>query len=125
MPDPTTLPPSHPSWVVLWATGIGFVVRLLKSEKVPAPFDRIPPKARPLVALFLGQFSAAIVAAALPGVTWQQAAIAGLWSAALAVFGHDVLIEYLRAGKEPLQTTPPVEVPPADRVPPEGPADGS
>ena len=124
MPD---LPanPSHPSWVVFWATAIGLLVRLLKSEKVPAPLDRIPPKARPVLALGLGQFSAVFVAAALPGVSWQQAALAGLWASALAVVGHDVFVEWLRAGKEPLQTTPPVEVPPADRVPPEPPANGA
>lgn len=103
------MPPNVPAWPVLGALVIGFIVRLLKSANVPAPFDRIPPKARPVVAVALGGLQGALQAA-LTSTPWQTTLVNGLVAGLLAVFGHDVLIEWLRAGKEPLEKALPVPV---------------
>lgn len=101
------MPPNVPAWPVLGALVIGLLVRLLKSAAVPAPFDRIPPKARPLVALVLGCAQAAIESITA-GTPWKTALTNGIVAAFSAVFAHDVLIEWLRAGKEPLSNALPV-----------------
>src|SRR5690348_11552401 len=98
-------------WVGLGALVIALVVRLLKSEAVPPPFDRIPAKARPVVAVVLGVFSGALDKV-VTGTPWRMALVGGLVSSALAVLGHDVVIEWLRKGRELGPKTGPLSVPP-------------
>jgi hypothetical protein len=86
-------------WLAASTILIGLVVRLLKSPRVPWPFDQIPPKARPLVAIVLGALSSAIEHV-VQGTPWKEALASGLFSAALAVLGHQVVIEWLRGGRE-------------------------
>lgn len=87
------------AWPALSAVVIGILVRLFKSPSVPAPLDRIPPKARPLVALVLGVASGCLEAV-VAGTPWQKALAGGLVAAALAVFGHQLVIEGARDGRE-------------------------
>lgn len=118
---PTTPPTvATLSWPVVGGAIIGMIVRLLKSERVPTPFDKIPPKLRPLFALALGALQAPIETI-VSGTPWPTALVNGLLAAAFAVFAHQTVIEGLRDGKEVLQGTAPVEVPPESRVPPETP----
>lgn len=98
-------------WVGLGALCIGLLVRLLKSEAVPPPLDRIPSKARPLIALLLGIVSGALDKV-VTGTPWKMAIVGGLVSSALAVLGHDVVIEWLRKGRELGPQTGPLSVPP-------------
>jgi hypothetical protein len=106
-------------WPALAAAAIGLLVRLLKSPAVPYPLSEIPAKARPLVALLLGLVSGVLEHVA-SGTPWPVALANGATSAAFAVLSHDVVVEYLRGGKElgrkPAEserdTVPPVEVPP-------------
>lgn len=108
---------SHVQWVGLSVAVIGLLVRLLKSQRVPPPFDRIKPKARVVVALVLGQASGVIELAAVAGSEWKTVALGGIVSSAVAVLGHDFFIEYLLDGREPAQTKAPIEVRPEERVP--------
>lgn len=94
------LPITHDQWVALCAAVINLLVRLLKMENPPAWMTRIPPKMRPLVAVALGQLSAAIGGLVVPGVTPGRAIAGGFVSAALAVLLHDGLVEALRGGRE-------------------------
>jgi hypothetical protein len=106
-------------WPAFAAAAIGLLVRLLKSPAVPYPLSEIPAKARPLVALLLGLASGVLEHVA-SGTPWPVALANGAASAAFAVLSHDVVVEYLRGGKElghkpadsELDTVPPVEVPP-------------
>lgn len=98
-------------WVGLGALFIALLVRLLKSAAVPPPLDHIPSKARPLVALLLGIVSGALDKI-VTGTPWKMALLGGLVSSALAVLGHDVVIEYLRKGRELGPKTGPLSVPP-------------
>lgn len=86
-------------WTLLTAALIGLAVRALKSPLVPAPLDRIPAKARPLAAILLGLASAGLQHVA-SGTPWRQALAEGLGAALVAIGGHDLVIEYLRGGRE-------------------------
>ena len=106
--DPTlpTLPASfsgltkHQIWIALAAFAVATIVRLLKSEVVPPPLSDIPAKTRPVVALILGQLSGVLAAAAIPGIDVKTALLGGLVSAALAIAGHDIIVERIRDGLE-------------------------
>jgi len=96
-----------PQAIALVAALIGVLVRVLKSDRVaslPAWLSwvsKIPPKARPVIALVLGQISGALMAAAVPGVDMFEALKAGLVAGALAIAGHDVIVEWILGGSEP------------------------
>lgn len=87
-------------WVAASAVLIWAVVRLLKLPNVPWPFSKIPTRARSLVAIVLG-IAAGSLDAIVNGTGWQAALINGLVSAAMAVLGHEIFVEWLRGGKEP------------------------
>lgn len=105
-PPLPTLPTSfagltpHQIWIALAAFAVAVIVRLLKSDVVPPPLSEIPPKTRPVVALVLGQLSGVLAAAAIPGINVETALLGGLVSAALAIAGHDIIIERIRDGLE-------------------------
>jgi hypothetical protein len=101
-------------WIPLAALVIHGLTRALKSDRVPAPLDRIPPAARPGVALGLGAL-AGVLDHVTGGTPWGTALLAGLLAAALAMSGHDVGIEWLRGGRE--IGLPPDEPPPTPRDP--------
>lgn len=109
--------PESLQWPLIVALIIGLFVRLLKSERAPSFVQKIPPKARPVVAIALGAFSAPIESIVM-GVSLRTAFVNGFLAAASAVLGHQVFIEWLRDGKEIAQSLPPIEVPAAERVHP-------
>jgi len=103
-------------WIPLGALVIGLVVRLLKSD-TKIPID-LPPVWRLRTAIALS-IAGAVLQRISTGVTWRQAAIEGLFALALAVLGHNLVIDNLRAGKEfavPLLTKP--GTPPGPGKPP-------
>lgn len=84
-------------WVPLAALIIGLVVRLLKSDtKIPIT---IPPRARIWTVFVLG-VAAGILERITSGTPWKQALLEGVLAAALAIIGHNALIDSLRGGKE-------------------------
>jgi hypothetical protein len=88
---------SH-QWVVVAAVVIHLIVRLLKSPRIPW-VSKIPPRVRTLIAVLLG-FAGAGLQALAAGVDWRRALAENLIAALLAIVGHDVLIEWLRGGRE-------------------------
>jgi hypothetical protein len=100
----TDLAQKH-AWVALASFVIGLLVRLLKTDKatrlpVLGPYiAKIPKAQRPAVALLLGIVSGALNAVAT-GTLWRDALVGGLVSAAVAVFGHQWLVEGVRGGRE-------------------------
>lgn len=114
--DLLTLALEH-KWLALSSAVILVLVRLLKEPAVPYPLSEIPAKARPLVAVLLGAASG-ILEHVAAGTPWREALGNGLVAAMLAVLSHDVVIEWLRGGKELLATAKPEDRP---TVPPEAP----
>lgn len=107
-------------WVPLAALAIALIVRLLKSD-TKIPID-IPPNWRVRLAIALGCVSG-VLEAVTTGTGWTESIVGGLISAALAVLGHETIINSLRGGKEfvvPGLTKP--GVPPAPGKPPSIPA---
>lgn len=97
-------------WVGASAVLIWAIVRLLKMPSCPWPFSKIPTKARPLVAVVLG-IMAGSLDLIVNGTSWQSALINGVVSSAIAVFGHEIFVEWLNKGKEPFaepKNLPPV-----------------
>ncbi len=97
------------AWPALSAVAIGLLVRALKSPKVPPPLDRIPARARPLVALLLGIASGALEAV-VAGTPWQKAVIGGVIAAAVAIASHQLVIEGARGGRELGEPKPPPDL---------------
>lgn len=93
------------AWVTLAAFCIGGFVRLLKTSRATRlPFvgvwiAKIPKKHLPTLALMLGVVSA-VLDAVVAGELWRNAIVGGLVSAAIAVMGHQWIIEGVRGGKE-------------------------
>jgi hypothetical protein len=85
------------SWPLLAAIVVGFLVRLVKEERVPI---NVAPRFRPLLAVALGMVSA-ICEAVILKTPILTAAIGGFGSAVIAIGGHDVLVEAIFGGKEP------------------------
>lgn len=85
-------------WIVVAALLVGFVVRLLKADKLNAWLEdmgapAIPKWALPFVALGLGAVSGALEAVA-SGRSWRDAALSafyGLLSGALAIAGNETV----------------------------------
>ena len=90
---------SRGQYLALAALAIGVLIRMLKSPSLPPFLQRIPPKARPAIAVLLGVLLG-VVDALARGTRWREALFGGLISAAFAIAGHDVFIEWLRGGKE-------------------------
>jgi hypothetical protein len=88
-------------WVLIAAAIIGLVVRLLKEDTW---LPTLPPRARAAYALGLGAASG-LLEHVFAGTPWKQALLGGVVAATLATFGHDVVIQGLRGGRElPLPT---------------------
>lgn len=81
--------------IVLVAALIGLIVWIAKVKKPNA----IPPRYRAMLAALLGQLAAgfAVIFVERPIIANM---IAGLFAAALAVLGHDVIVEGVRGGRE-------------------------
>lgn len=104
-------------WVAVAAVVIGTLTRLAKSD-TKIPID-IPPRYRVWLAFGLGVASGVLEKMVDGGTTWTSAIVGGLISAALAVIGHNTVIDSIRGGKEivvPGLTIP--GVPPAPGKPP-------
>lgn len=85
-------------WFVLIAVVVGLIVRLLKSDtKIPI---NVPSQYRKYVALGLALVGAVIEKYAVGGTTWTNALIDGIAAWVLAEWGHKVVIEDVRGGKE-------------------------
>lgn len=85
-------------WVLLGALIIGALVRLLKVK--PELAEKIPPRWRPVFATGLGILWGVLDKVAITGQAWGPAIISGLFAAAIAVWGHDTVIEAVRGGNE-------------------------
>ena len=94
--DVLTLAVQH-KWIPFAAVIIGGVVRVLKSD---SPIYDVPARWRPWLALALGAV-AGVLQAVMGGATWTKALVDGLSAALIAIAGHDLGVESLRAGKEP------------------------
>ncbi len=92
----TALIKAH-AWLPLAALAIGLGVRLLKSD-TKIPID-IPPQYRVWFAVILG-IVAGVLDKAANGTPWKDAIIGGLSATALAVLGHNIVIDSARGGKE-------------------------
>lgn len=87
------------SWTAISAFLIGLLVRLLKTEEGAKLFPWISSKYRVMVAIFLGQI-AAVLESIVQGSRPHEAVLNGVAATAIAVLGHDLLIEGMRGGKE-------------------------
>jgi hypothetical protein len=105
-------------WAALTALLIGALVRLMKEDVTSFPIN-VPKRWRPTTVVMLG-IGSGVLERAAHGIPWSQAALGGLGAAGVAMMGHGVLIEGLRAGKEvpmelpkktPSVPPPPVAVP--------------
>lgn len=112
------------NWPALAALLIWAIVRGMKSDRIP--FD-VPARARPWVALGLGGV-AGVCEAVITGALLQDAILRGLGAGFAASGLHEVWIESMRHGREPLSMRPPPLVdppresrrPPPDDKPPSG-----
>ncbi len=86
-------------WLALATVAIGLTMRALKADIVQGWLKPIPARYRPLIALGLGAASG-ILEAISAGTPWLEALLRGLLSAAVAMAGHDVIIEGLLGGRE-------------------------
>lgn len=84
-------------WIPLSAIAIWIVVRLLKSD-TKLPFD-VPGTWRAPLAGALG-IVAGVLEMVATGTAWHIAIVDGLLAAAIAAYGHDVIIGSVRGGKE-------------------------
>lgn len=87
------------AWVALAAVLVGLLVRLAKTDWFEQKLAPISARFRPLVAIGLGLVSGALEHAAMHQ-PWVAAFLGGLVSAAIAVLGHDTVIEGMRGGRE-------------------------
>ncbi len=81
-------------WVAIAAFLVGLIVRLIKADGAKIVLANlglppIPTRALPWIALLLGGL-AAVLDARVDGASWEAAAQAGVFAAALAVFGHEL-----------------------------------
>lgn len=120
-------------WIAFVALVVGFLVRLLKADKLNALLAKfnipaIPKMALPWVALALG-FVLTTFDAKLAGATWGAALTAGFWgifSGGLAVAGNETVATGVAKlsptlgkvvfGKSPPPPTPPTP-PPQNDIP--------
>lgn len=86
-------------WLMASIIVIGLLVRLSKSDVAQRWLTPVPARYRPLVALVLGVASG-ILEAVAAGTPWLAALLRGLLAAAVAMAGHDVVIEGLLGGRE-------------------------
>ncbi len=86
-------------WLAASSVVVGLLVRLAKAGKLGRRMADIPPRLRPVLAVAFGFLTAATDVLATGGD--PAAALArGIGAAAFAVFGHDLLIESAREGRE-------------------------
>lgn len=106
----TNLVKDH-SWVPLAALIIGALIRISKDDKAVAWFPvSIPPRWRPWAAMILGA-AAGCLDSVMSGTPWSQAALSGVTASALAMAGHDVIVEGARGGRDIFEKKAP---PPAE-----------
>jgi hypothetical protein len=92
-------------YVLLGSLIIGFIIAISKSGWLGTFIaTKVPAGARPVIAVVLGALG--MIATQLQnGTPWQQAALNGLYAGALAVLGHQTVIEGMRGGKEIIPPT--------------------
>lgn len=83
-------------WITIASLIIGAIVRGLKSD---TPLPTVAPRWRPALAVCLGLVSG-MLEAILDATPWQKAMAGGLVSAAVAIAGHDVIVKWLRDGRD-------------------------
>jgi hypothetical protein len=90
---------SH-SWPLAAAIPIAFLISLTKTGWLSVWLaERIPPWARPWLAVVLGA-GALSTAAIIAGTDWRVALVQGVEAGFAAVFAHQVVVANPRAGKE-------------------------
>lgn len=87
------------AWIPLAALVVGFLTRLLKTERAQSWLGPLPAAHRPKVALLFG-VAAGVLDGIANGTQWHSALIGGVLSALIAMGGHDLLIESIRGGRE-------------------------
>ena len=98
---------SH-QWLLVSAILIGGAVRLVKGD---TPLPMVPPRYRPWLAVGLGAVSA-VLQSLVQHVPIGQALVQGALSVFVAISGHELLVESLLGGKEPLSSTSTKDSPP-------------
>lgn len=95
--------------VILAAFTIGLLIRFFKTDtRLPL---NVPKEWQIRFVAILG-IAMAVVDKTSQGISFKQAIHEGLYAAAIAVFGHEVIIENIRKGKDvplPLLMKPPKE----------------
>jgi hypothetical protein len=102
-------------WILVGAILVGGLIALLKQGWAGAWFAKVlPPAAIPYVAVVLGAvgLSAAEVIAGKP---FAQALIDGIQAGITSVFGHELLVEGIRSGKEIVPVKLPKVAPPTQK----------
>lgn len=90
--------PEHAMWMGFGACLIGATVRFLKASPLPG----VPTTWLPWISLVLGALGGAATALQA-GRGWETVLLTtgeGILSGALAIAGHETLVESLRGGKE-------------------------
>lgn len=75
------------TWIPVAAIVIWLIVQIVKQPQIPIP---LPPYARPLIAVVLGQVYGLVIEGVVNGQTWMVAILRGLLAAGLPVFLHEV-----------------------------------
>lgn len=86
-------------WLPFSAALIYLLVRVLKSEWMFWPLNKLPAKMRTMAAVVLG-FAAAAVQSIAGGAPIRQTITTNLLAALTAITFHDTVVEWLRGGKE-------------------------
>lgn len=94
---------SKGSWVAVAALVTWALIAAMKSDRIPI---NIPPRARPIIALVLGQVFA-VLSAVMGGVSWPAAVVSGVAAAAFAIAGQEIG----SAAKPTIAKIPPPSVP--------------
>lgn len=92
-------------YILVVAIVVGGLVAASKAGWFGDWLAKVPAKARPWMAL--GMSCLAMVAAQVQqGVDWRKALLHGVYAAAVAVLGHQTIVEGMMSGKEPMPSAP-------------------
>lgn len=119
------------SYILAAAILVGLLVSASKMGWLSAFIaTRIPASARPWVAVALG-IAGTVSTEVQAGRSWKLAVLDGVYAAAIAVLGHQTVVEGMRGGREILPTAPWCRTAPANtntvapvqKLPPTPPSD--